>query len=171
MSERLEVTEFCPGVDLYRVFDARVGRESVAGLYDIRTRMFHKFVKTKRGIQRTVNGKPLQGFGIQENAVQHLLARACDKVCIHYAPTGIMHTSDLSMWNTRGLLANYAGRQRFLGILTLRATRLVVEAEKGKRVLTSEQIKDFESNERQMVTIPGLTPVWLTETLTTSINV
>ena len=159
--ERLEVAEVCPGVDLYRVHDARTGRTAVAGFYDTSDRSFHKFVKSERGIQRAVNKKPLLGFGIQENAFQHLLWRGCERVYIHYTPSGVVHESAMALWVERGLLASYAGRQRFLGILTLNATKLVAEAEQGRHALTRAEIDSFETEERQMFSRDDFTPAWL----------
>lgn len=161
MSERLEVTEFCPGVDIYRVYDERTGRPATAGYYEIATQAFHKFVNDERGVQRKVNGKPLGGFGIQENAFRDFTGRGCKVIYVHYAPTGIMHKSKPLLWKTKGLMGYYAGEQRFLGILTLKATKMLDDAEKGKRILNASELEQCNTEGRQMVTSIGFTPDWL----------
>ena len=156
MSERLEIKELRPGVDIYTVYDERVNRGSVAGWYDANTLIFHKFATTKRHLQRTVNSQPLYGFGVQENVLVDVTRRGCQKVRVHYAPLQVMYTSPLTLWGERGLLANYSGLQRFLGILDLDTTRKQVAAKRRSAFLSPEKIEAG----RQMQLEPDLIPEW-----------
>ncbi len=156
MSERLEIKELQPGIDIYTVYDERVSRRSVAGWYDANTLIFHKFATTKRQLQRTVNGQPLQGFGVQENAYVDLTRRGCQQIRVHYAPRQVMYTSPRDLWGERGQLANYSGLQRFLGILDLDTTRKKVAAERRDAFLSPEKL----TAGRQMQLDPDLIPEW-----------
>lgn len=160
MSERLEIKELRPGVDVYTVFDERTGRSAVAGWYEVSTRMFHKFANSKRHLQRKVGKKWLRGFGIQENAFLDLQRRGCQKVRVHYAPRSVSYTSDLALWGERGLMADFSGLQRFLGIFDLATTHRQVAAEKRQDFLPPDEL----SAGRQMAIAEDVIPDWFVET-------
>lgn len=156
MSERLEIREFQPGIDLYTVYDERVNRSAVAGWYEVVTHTFHKFANSTRWLQRKVDGKWLRGFGVQENVFVELKRQGCQNVRVHYAPIQVMYTSPMTLWGERGLLANYSGLQRFLGILDLDTTRKQVAAERRGALLSPEKLEAG----RQMQHEPDLIPEW-----------
>lgn len=162
MAERMEIVEADNGILIYRVYDPRIHRDVVAGYYDPGTRLFHKFCDKESHKQRKVNGKWLEGFGIQENVFKDVtIKQGCEFIVIHYKPLSVMYTSEPVKWERLGELASYAGLQRFLGILTMPATARLKEAGKnGKPALSIAEIRALERDGKQMTIGPDAIPDW-----------
>lgn len=166
MPESMKIEELGGGVYIYRVFDPRWKRDVTAGYYDENTRVFHKFCDSERHVQHKVSGQWLEGFGIQENVLQHLAERDCEDIRVHFAPRNQMHTSRLAVWGAVGLVARYSGVQRFLGFMTLPATKKIQEAGKnGRPPLAVAEINELNRDGRQMVAERDILPDWFAKAM------
>lgn len=161
MAERMEITKAKGGILIYRVYDPRLHYDVVAGYYDTNTALLHKFCDKESMLQHKVNGKWLEGFGVQENVFKDVCERGCTAIVVHYAPNAKMHAAQVEVWERIGLLASYSGLQRFLGIMTLAVTKRIKEAGKnGKPALSLAEIQALERDGKQMTIEPDVVPAW-----------
>jgi len=161
MAEGLKVEESVDGIIIYTVFDPRISRWVGGGFFDTNTLIYHKFCTKESEMQRKCNGKPLGGFGIQENVYQDIKERGCTLIFVHFAPTRMMHGSTPRLWDTVGQKASYSGLQRFAGIMTLPVTARLAEAKEGKgKPLTIAEIRKMERDGKQMSIEPDVVPSW-----------